>query len=71
VQPSSSVDIRSKVDGEFQRCCFTEGQHVKKETVSPRSTAPVFRLRSTGQSQKAQDEADLIAVEKTSSAPRL
>ena len=65
VQASSSVDIRSKVDGELQLVLFTEGQHVKKGDDLAKIDPRLFQAAlDQAKAKKAQDEAALIAAEK-------
>ena len=65
VQASSSIDIRSKVDGELQVVLFTEGQHVKKGDDLAKIDPRLFQAAlDQAKAKKAQDEAVLIAVEK-------
>ena len=65
VQASSSIDIRSKVDGELQVVLFTEGQHVKKGDDLAKIDPRLFQAAlDQAKAKKTQDEAALIAVEK-------
>jgi multidrug efflux system membrane fusion protein len=65
VQASSSIDIRSKVDGELQVVLFTEGQHVKKGDDLAKIDPRLFQAAlDQAKAKKAQDEAALIAAEK-------
>ncbi|HTC02668.1 MAG TPA: efflux RND transporter periplasmic adaptor subunit, partial [Xanthobacteraceae bacterium] len=65
VQASSSIDIRSKVDGELQVVLFTEGQRVKKGDDLAKIDPRLFQAAlDQAKAKKAQDEAVLIAVEK-------
>jgi multidrug efflux system membrane fusion protein len=65
VQASSSIDIRSKVDGELQLVLFIEGQHVKKGDPLAKIDPRLFQASlDQAIAKKAQDEAALIAVEK-------
>jgi multidrug efflux system membrane fusion protein len=65
VQASSSINIRSKVDGELQLVLFTEGQHVKKGDGLAKIDPRLFQAAlDQAKAKKAQDEAALIAAEK-------
>jgi multidrug efflux system membrane fusion protein len=65
VQASLTVDIRSKVDGEFRQVFFTEGQHVKKGDDLAKIDPRLFQAAlDQAKAKKAQDEAALIAAEK-------
>jgi multidrug efflux system membrane fusion protein len=65
VQASSSIDIRSKVDGELQLVLFTEGQHVKKGDSLAKIDPRLFQAAlDQAKAKKAQDEAASIAAEK-------
>jgi membrane fusion protein, multidrug efflux system len=64
-QASSSVDIRSKVDGELQQVLFTEGQHVKKGDLLAKIDPRLFQAAlDQAKARKAQDEAARVAAEK-------
>lgn len=65
VQASSTITIRSQVDGKLQEVTFTEGGRVKKGDVLAKIDPRLFRAaRDAALARKAQDVTLLTAAEK-------
>jgi membrane fusion protein, multidrug efflux system len=65
VQASTTVSVRTQVDGKLQEVLFTEGQHVKKGDVLIKIDPRLYQAAyDQAVAKKAQDEAQLIAAEK-------
>lgn len=65
VQALNTVPIHSQVDGQLMEIAFTEGQHVKTGDVLAKIDPRLFQAAfDQAVAKKAQDEANLISVEK-------
>jgi len=65
VQASFTVGIHAQIDGKLQEVLFNEGQYVKKGDVLAKIDPRFFQAAyDQARAKKAQDEAQLIALEK-------